>query len=293
VRGARASQGQIFPEGFLETGATIPATVHRARRTAHRAPRMIDLHCHLLPNIDDGSRSVERSVTVLKDFAAAGVTDVILTPHLSASEINRGGERAIERRLHAFESLKAGAPDVPRLWLGFEILLDQPLPVLAVSDRRFSLAGSRYYLVEFPLTVIPQFATGVLSQISRSGSVPIVAHPERYEACSPEAVTAWRAAGARIQLDATTITRLHNRGRRARELLDYGLADLVAADNHGDHRSVKTAADYLTERGGENVAEFLTTINPRAAVTDGDMVPVERISIQMTLKERIARLWGA
>jgi protein-tyrosine phosphatase len=228
----------------------------------------------------------------LKEFAEAGVTDVILTPHLSASAINRGGEHAIERRSGALETLKAVAPPVPRLLLGFEIMLDQPLPVLAQSDRRFSLAGSRYYLVEFPFTVVPRFAAGVLGQISRSGSIPIVAHPERYEACSPSAVKEWRAAGAKIQLDATTLTRIHIRGRRARTLLEGGLADLVAADNHGDHRSVRTASEYLRQHGGEEMAGLLTTINPGAVVTDGDMLPVEPIRIRSSLKERIARLWG-
>jgi protein-tyrosine phosphatase len=253
---------------------------------------MIDLHCHLLPNIDDGSRSVERSVSVLQGFAEAGITAVILTPHLSASAINRAGDEAVERRLAAFERLRAEAPPVPRLFLGFEIMLDQPLPVLALGDRRFSLAESRYYLVEFPLTVVPRFATGVLGQISRSGSIPIVAHPERYDACSPEAVSEWRSAGAKIQLDATTITRPHSRGRRARALLENGLADVVAADNHGDHRTVRTAADYLNQRGAERVAAGLTTSNPGAVMADRDMQPVEPVTIRPTLGERIAKLWG-
>jgi protein-tyrosine phosphatase len=253
---------------------------------------VIDLHSHLLPGIDDGSGSVEQSVRVLGEFAQAGITDVVLTPHISASTMARGGERAVEKREDAFQRLQSAAPAAPRLTLGFEIMLDQPLPVLAGGDRRFSLAGSRYYRVEFPLTIVPQFAAGVLSQMTRSGIVPLVAHPERYDACSPEAVALWRKAGARIQLDATTLTRPHSRGRRARALLQHGLADVVAADNHGDHRTMRTAAEYLTARGGERASALLTATNPAAVIADGEMMPVAPVPLPAGWGERIARLFG-
>ena len=253
---------------------------------------MIDLHCHLLPNIDDGSRSVEQSIAVLREFAAAGIRHVVLTPHVASSELVGGGEAAVDRRAGAFERLKGEAPDVPALTLGFEIMLNQPLPALAVGDRRLSLSGSRYYLVEFPLTIVGHFATRVLSQISQNGLIPLVAHPERYEACSPEVVADWREAGARIQLDATTLTRPHSRGRRARALIQYGLADIVAADNHGDNRSMRTAADYLRARGGDRLAELLTTVNPGAVLADAEMEPVEPVLLPEGWGERISRLFG-
>jgi protein-tyrosine phosphatase len=253
---------------------------------------VIDLHCHLLPNIDDGSRSVEQSVSVLREFAAAGVRHVVLTPHAASSQLIAGSEAAVERRAAAFERLKAAAPDVPELTLGFEIMLDQPLPVLALGDRRMSLSGSRYYLVEFPLTIVAHFATRVLGQIYQHGLIPLVAHPERYEACSPDVVADWREAGAKIQLDATTLTRPHSRGRRARALIQYGLADIVAADNHGDSRSMRTAADYLRARGGDRLADLMTVVNPGAVIADGDMQPVEPVLLPERWGERLTRLFG-
>jgi protein-tyrosine phosphatase len=249
---------------------------------------VIDVHCHLLPNIDDGSRSVEQSAIVLGDFAKSGISDVVLTPHLAAGSIQLGGEGAVERRERALERLRVGAPALPRLALGFEIMLDQPLPVLAVGDRRFSLAGSRYYLVEFPTTIVPQFAAMVLQQMSRAGVIPIVAHPERYDACSPAVVAGWRQAGAKIQLDATTLTRPHSRGRRARALLEEGLADVLAADNHGDYRSLGAAARFLETRGAGRVVARLTEENPGAVLRDGDMLPVEAIRLTRKWTERMS-----
>jgi protein-tyrosine phosphatase len=254
---------------------------------------VIDLHCHLLPNIDDGSRSAAESAKVLRLFAGAGVTDVVLTPHLSASEMAVDPEEGLERRDRAFQILKGAAPPVPRLALGFEIMLDRPFPPLGLGDRRYSLAGSRYYLVEFPLTIVPHFATTVLHQISRAGLIPIVAHPERYQACTPEAVVEWKRAGAKIQVDATTLTRPHSRGRMALALVEAGLADIVAADNHGDNRSVRTAADFLNARGGDAAATILTTTNPRAVVRNEDMMPIAPFTLRRGLGERIARLFRA
>jgi protein-tyrosine phosphatase len=251
---------------------------------------VIDTHCHLLPGIDDGSRSVEQSVSVLRAFAAQGVTDVILTPHLNASMISAGADAALGRRERALAALLAEAPAAPRLQLGFEIMLDQPLPTLALGDRRFSLARSRYYLVEFPLGIVPQFAVTVLQQMARAGAIPIVAHPERYQACSPAAVAAWRGAGARIQLDATTLTRPTTRGKRARALLAAGLGDIVAADNHGDRRSVATAVRYLEPHAPPDVIERLSRDNPAAIVHDGDMQAVSPIAVQERWIDRLTGL---
>jgi protein-tyrosine phosphatase len=253
---------------------------------------MIDLHCHLLPNLDDGSRSAEQSAAVLDHFIAAGVTGVVLTPHLAASAISARGESAVERRAEAFAELQRNAPPKIRLSLGFEIMLDQPMPVLALGDRRFALAESRYYLVEFPLSIVGQFATAALGQMTRAGVIPIVAHPERYQACSPAVVAEWRAVGARIQVDATTLTRPHLRGRRARALLELGLADVLAADNHGDHRSLRTAADYLNARGAGSSTGRLTSENPGAVLTNGDMQAVDPVALPPGLGERIAKLFG-
>src|SRR5439155_27090100 len=139
--------------------------------------------------------------------------------------------------------------------------------------------GSRTHLAEFHDTIVPQFAALVLQQTSRVGAVPIVAHPERYDACSPAVVAESRRAGARIQVDATTLTRPHSRGRRARAILEAGLADVLAADNHGDYRSLAAAARYLEGRGAGRAITRLTEQNPGAVIRDADMAPVDPVRL--------------
>jgi protein-tyrosine phosphatase len=248
---------------------------------------MIDLHSHLLPGIDDGSRSLEQSVGVLRAFLAAGVTDVAVTPHLRASDIGPRGEIWIARRDQLLDQLVAAAPGGIRIHPGFEIMLDQPLSPLASGDRRFAIAGSRYYLVEFPFSVVGDLATGILGRLARSGVVPLVAHPERYYLCSLNTFSAWCAVGAVLQVDATTVTRATSRGDVARQLVEEGLAALLAADNHGDGRGLATGRRFLESRGAPEAADWLTVRNPRAVLDDQPLSPVPRARLKAGWAERI------
>jgi protein-tyrosine phosphatase len=231
---------------------------------------MIDLHTHLLPDLDDGSRSVVQSVEVLRDFRGDGVQGVVLTPHIWASQIAAGAEPQLRRREAALEELSGRAPPEPRLHPGFEIMLDEPLPAIAAADRRFSLVGSRYYLVEFPLGAAAEFTTRVLERIAAAGIV----------------------AGAKIQVDATTLTRPTTRGRRARALLAAGLADLLASDNHGDGRTMRTGARFLREQsaGAETAVHRLTVENPKAVIEDREMTEVPPIRFNEGLVARLRRV---
>jgi protein-tyrosine phosphatase len=248
---------------------------------------VIDLHSHLLPAVDDGSRSVAQSVTVMTAMAAQGVTDVCLTPHLRAGQL-----AAVPPASHdeAFAALQAAAPALPRLHRGAEVMLDRPLPVREDGARRFTLGGTRYLLVEFPRMVAYDTVTIALTRVVEAGLMPLLAHPERYACCSPEAVTRWRDLGARMQVDATTLLSTQSRGQRARGLVAAGLADILAADNHGDDRLIATGRKFLEAQDGAQQAELLTVINPRAILADQPLVAVPPVEIRRTWMQRIRQL---
>jgi protein-tyrosine phosphatase len=248
---------------------------------------LIDLHSHLLPDIDDGSRSVTQSVLVLKQFAEDGITDVVLTPHVAAGELAFDKEDALERREVAFTLLSRDAPPTPRLHLGFEIMLDVPLAAGILEDRRFSLAGSRYYLVEFPISVAEDDATSLVEGLVGGDAVPLIAHAERYRYCSIKSVARWKQLGAKIQVDATTLTRTSYRGRIARQLLSAGLADVVAADNHGDDRVLGSAVRFLSNHESAHIARSLDESNPKAVLENRDMSMVPAAKFREGLWSRI------
>jgi len=248
---------------------------------------VIDLHCHLLPAVDDGSRTVAQSVKVMKEMAGYGVTDVCLTPHLRAGQLAGAPPRSHD---DAFEALQAAAPPLPRLHRGAEVMLDRPLPANGEGFRRCTIGGTRYLLVEFPRMVAYDTVTIALGRVVDAGLRPLLAHPERYTCCSPDAVARWRELGARMQVDATTLLSTQSRGQRARALVSAGLADILAADNHGDDRSIATGRKFLEAQDGTDQAELLTLANPRAILDDETLIPVPPIEIRRSWMQKIRQL---
>src|SRR5690606_23754818 len=110
--------------------------------------------------------------------------------------------------------------------------------------------------------------------------------------CSAQAAHRWRHAGARLQVDATTLLSPQPRGDRARALLRHGLADIMAADNHGDSRSLPIAYRALIELGGDEQARLLGVDNPAAILADGPLTPVPPLEIRRTLLQRLRRLFA-
>ena len=254
---------------------------------------MIDIHSHLLPGIDDGPRSVDRPVKVLKQFASEGVTDVVLTPHASSSDLAMDAEDAIEKRHVSLGQLSEVAPETPRLHLGFEIMMDQPLPAAVLGDRRFSLAGSRYFLVEFYTSVTEAAIFSALQTVSESGMIPLIAHVERYDAANPDSVRKWRHIGAKMQVDAREYLKDTARGRNARLLTSLGLIDMTASDNHGDARSVGYAVRFFNERGLSDVGLMLCETNPRALVEDRELEDVTPVKLKEGWWSRVKGALGA
>jgi protein-tyrosine phosphatase len=245
---------------------------------------MIDLHCHLLPAVDDGSRSVDQSVAVLREMVRHGISGVCLTPHQLASQLNRGLPPAHDR---AFQALMADAPATPAIYRGLEVMLDGPLDPMVGTTRRGTLGGSRYILVEFRRMVSRAAAHKALSDVVAVGLVPVLAHPERYHCCTPDTVQVWRELGARMQVDATTLISPRPRGSRARELITHGLGDIIAADNHGDGRLISTGFNLLAERGGTIQAELLISQNPRRILEDQELLPVPPLPLHDSWWRRI------
>jgi protein-tyrosine phosphatase len=230
---------------------------------------VIDIHSHLLPGVDDGSPSIEVSVPVLEMFGKQGVDVLVLTPHLNASKASTAPTQAYRDIL---AGLVNAAPAKPELRIGWEIMLDEPGIDLTSLD--LTLGDSRALLVEFTRGGVPRQASAELRRISRSGRTPILAHPERYFGCTIEHVNEWRSLGVVIQTDVSVLMGKGAPAAFAREMLALGLIDILASDNHGDHRSLGSAVDWLTEHGADEQLELLTHTNAERVLGDEDPLPV-------------------
>jgi protein-tyrosine phosphatase len=251
---------------------------------------VIDLHSHLLPGVDDGARTVAQSVVTLQALGEAGVTDVCLTPHFSSSALESGVPELHEE---AWAALRREMPVGPQLYRGAEVMLDRQLGPLGARNPAFRINCSRYMLVEFTRGVAAEAAYNALRGVVESGVVPLLAHPERYSVCTPALVQRWRSLGVLMQVDATTTLMATRRGDRARALLAHGLADIVAADNHGDNRTMADIRQALDAQGDGAVAALLTTDNPRAILENRVPTPVPPVTVKLPLKDRIRRIFGS
>jgi len=250
---------------------------------------VIDLHCHLLPGVDDGSKTVAQSVRVLQAMKEAGVTGVCLTPHHAVGRIARGLPRSHDE---AYAALSVVAPEGIALYRGVELMLDRPIPPDIREHPGLTLGGTRHILVEFGSGAAVPAVANALYQIAQTGLVPVLAHPERYRACTPQAVSHWKTVGALIQVDATTLLSGRGRGQRARDILAHGLADIIAADNHGDERTIGIGFRFLCEAGGAYQAELLAVKNPGAILADATVEPVPPLPIKTGIMDKLKQLLG-
>jgi protein-tyrosine phosphatase len=235
---------------------------------------VIDLHAHVLPGFDDGVRSLEEARDLGRAAAAEGVTAIAATPHVrtdyptTPEQMERGVERLradfAAEGIHV-EILHGGEVAPERLW---ELPDDQV--------DRFSLAGTRrYLLVEFPYVGWAPIVDATVRALTARGVTPLLAHPERNETVQarPERLRELVDAGALVQLTAGSIDgRL---GRRARagafDLLELGLAHVVATDAHGPHIRIGGLSSAVDAIGDSSLAYYLTTVVPTTIVAGGDV----------------------
>lgn len=201
---------------------------------------MIDLHCHILPGLDDGAVSPDVSCRMAAMAADSGVRYIVATPHCNTrNALKNYRSEALDE---AFSDLQAeldrwGIPI--RILPGAEILIRANFGRLLDENRLLSINDSRYLLVEFFFDEEPEFMEEQLAVAEDHGFIPVVAHPERYFCIqdNPSMAEQWVRRGRVLQLNAGSI--LGNLGEGAYDaaalLLRRELAGVVASDAH-DHR---------------------------------------------------------
>lgn len=197
---------------------------------------MIDIHCHILPGVDDGAKDLHTSLEILKNAADSGVTDVILTPHyIKDSKYNFSNTP----KSQILDILRLGARRAGiniNLHLGNEVYLDLDLIKLLRTGQIMPLANSRYILIELPVRAEDSAAKDILFDVISCGYTPIIAHPERYLYFqnNPAKIQEYLDLGCLMQGDYQS---LHGRyGKHAKKALKTylkkGQIHFLASDTH-------------------------------------------------------------
>ena len=192
---------------------------------------MIDFHSHILPGIDDGSKSTKMSLEMLSALRAQGADTIAATPHFYATQ--RSTESFLNRRAQAAGKLREGLPaDAPRILLGAEVLY---FPGVGRMEKleELCLEGTRLLLLEMPFTTWSEYMVREVNELARSGRVTLMlAHMERYYFRQDPSV--WDALldnGVYLQSNAEFFLSFRTR-RRALQLLRDGYIHVLGTDCH-------------------------------------------------------------
>lgn len=243
---------------------------------------MIDIHCHILPNYDDGAADLDEALQMVRMAVSSGVTDIIATPHFQGEPAELEFLSAMDRQYQLLRDAIRQAGYPLRLHPGAEILCLPETVVLADNRQLPTLADTSYVLTEFYFDESFAYMDEMLSQIAACGYKPVVAHPERYDVIQrePSLLHRWARQGCVIQLNKGSV--LGAFGSRpeqtANEILAMGLAHLFASDAHGcDSRTphMGQLQQWVEELCDENYAAILLEENPFRLLNGRPMVGMD------------------
>ena len=233
---------------------------------------LFDMHCHIVPGVDDGSKSLEESMAMLDLEYRGGVRNIILTPHFRYDMFEPSEELVQKQFLRLKEAASAAYPDL-NLWLGCELHTSMDMVDCLRSGKRRTMAGSRYVLVEFSGGDEKLYVKERVQKLKLSGYYPIIAHVERYRAVREDLdlIAELRGVGAFMQVNADTISGKDGFliKRFAKKLLREELLDFVGSDGHGSKsRTPDIAKAYaqVVKVKGESYANRIFVTNPSKIV---------------------------
>ena len=238
---------------------------------------MVDIHCHILPGIDDGSESWDTTAEMCRIAAEDGITHIVATPHCN-DEFAYDRERYTEMLGELYDTAEGK--------LGFSLGCDLHFSYENIRDAlahpaRYTIGESQYLLVEFSDYSIPPTVKRDLLSLCSSGMVPIITHPERNPLIvrRPEIALEMAEQGCLVQVTANALTGFW--GGRAKKMAEWLLhreaVHVVASDGHDPRRRkpvLSEARDVIAGLVGGDIADALVTHNP-AAIIDGKSLPYQ------------------
>lgn len=230
---------------------------------------MVDIHTHLIPNVDDGSKNVEMTFKALDEAKEAGFTDVILTSHYMTDCYETKKDELIFWKENLQKILDSKDKNI-KLHTGMEIYISERIDELMKQEKLFTLAGSRYILMELPMNTTINYLDHVIYYLETVGLKLIIAHPERYRSVQedPELVEEYIKKGCLMQCNYGSI--LGNYGKQAKNTIKYllkkNLVHFMATDCHksgGIYLEVPKAVKKIEKIIGHEEARKITTLNQK------------------------------
>jgi len=236
---------------------------------------MVDIHCHLLPRVDDGAQSWEVSVAMCRMAEQDGIRHIVATPHAN-------DEFVYDRESNAslLQELRERVAGSVRLSLGCDFHFSyENIQDAMANPERYTIEDTPYLLVELSDFAVSPGISDSLRRFLSIGISPIITHPERNPILqrTPERILKWVELGCAVQVTASAFT--GRWGKRAREvaemLLKRRAVHVLASDAHdlNDRRPILSEAREIVARlSSEETAEVLVEQNPEAIVNGESLV---------------------
>lgn len=208
---------------------------------------MTDLHCHILPGIDDGAKDVSVSMELLRKEYEDGVRNIAFTSHFNSERTTV--EDFLSKRSHAYDTLMEALQHEPmdfRFKLGSEVFFSPRLCEL--DTRALCMGDTSYLLIEFPTTHKPHFIKQTLYALQEQGILPLIAHIERYPYVleDPTLLYEWVAAGAYAQINAGSLLDNAKLRKKLCTFISWGLVHVISTDTHSPDKRPPRMAEAVT-----------------------------------------------
>ena len=255
---------------------------------------MIDFHNHIIPNVDDGAKSLEMSVEMLKEAERQGISDVVSTIHFQHPKMdgkNTDYSFINEKYLELKEALSENDIKI-NIHLSAEVFY---LPNLTniLDNKLVTIGGGKFMLIEFQTKTLPPNYLAELYKLQNQGITPIIAHPERYLAIqqNPDLCNEWVSRGFVLQLDCGSI--LGHFKQKCKDtsntLIENGCIQLIGSDAHNNRTRnfcLQPAYDYIERIFGMNVVQKMK--NNSSLLLDGKKLQnIEPANVKYSTKANV------
>ena len=239
--------------------------------------QFVDIHCHILPGVDDGAQTPEETKAMLEKAWDEGIQIMVATPHYHKQR-GKNDISLIKKQLLLARKLAKEVHPKMQICLGMEIYYGEDVPELLKSGQAVSIRKSRYILVEFSPGDDFQYILNAVRKLQMSGYSVIIAHIERYNCLRADLsnVEYLREMGAYLQVNAGSITGSYGRSVKKflREALKEHLVQLVGTDAHGPEKRTPKMQDAYKEvvkRCGEEYADQIFGKNAKKVLRNEEI----------------------
>lgn len=235
---------------------------------------LFDIHCHIVPSVDDGASDTEEAFRMLQMEYRQGIRTIIATPHFRKQMFETSRQTVEQQFMQLRQLARKVSPDL-KVYLGCEFHANMEMIEMLRRGEVLTMAGSRYVLTEFSGSSKSSYIRERVYSLLSHGYKPIVAHIERYECLRKDLnlVEELVDLGAFMQINADSIIGKAGFGtkRYCRKLIKQDLVSFIGSDCHGTRNRISRigeAYDYIAKKEGTSYAEQLFIKNPQKIIAD-------------------------